>query len=273
MGIQNIVVTGKSGAGKQPRIDVLLAEYSLKQLSTGNIFRQYLGAWSKVRDRVDRGVLLTDGTFAPDERIRAALQRPAREAGVDPEDARLGFLAGHYVEAGKFVPDAITNELFAAAFRAAGGKGLVLDGYPRTPDQSDFLLRLCRELGRRIDLVLLVDNDDEAIVARTIGRRICPKAGCGKVFHLEFKPPAPGGLCTACGTPVVLRSDDTEEKIRSRLREFAEKAEPALRRLTAAGIPLARVPGNLPVFTDAAVRESVLGVIQPLLAGGARPLS
>ncbi|NMB76456.1 MAG: hypothetical protein GYA21_15165 [Myxococcales bacterium] len=273
MDIQNIVVAGKSGAGKQPRIDVLLSEYKLTQLSTGNIFRQYLGAWAKVRERVDRSVLLVDGTFAPDDRIREALLRPAREAGVEPEDARLGFLAGHFVDAGKFVPDPITNALFAAAFRAAGGRGLVLDGYPRTPEQADFLLSLCRELGRHIDVVLLVEGDDEAIVARTTGRRICPKPGCGKVFHLEFKPPAPGGRCSACGTPVVLRSDDTEEKIRSRLREFAEKAEPALRRLAVAGIPLARVPGNLPVFTDQAVRQSVLSALEPVLAGHRSSLS
>jgi len=141
----------------------------------------------------------------------------------------------------------------------------VLDGYPRTPEQSDFLLALVKECGTKLDLVLVVDNDDEAIVKRTIGRRICSSKTCGKVFHLEFKKPTPDGKCTACGAPVIQRSDDTEEKIRTRLGEFQTKARPAIERLTAAGIPSVAVPGNLPVFTDEAVRESVLSATRPVV--------
>jgi adenylate kinase family enzyme len=265
MAVQNIVVAGKSGAGKQPRIDVLLEAFGLKQLSTGNIFREFLGAFGKVKGRANVDGLWQDGRFAPDARLREALADVAKAAGVEPEAAVLGFKAAQFVDRGLFVPDDITNALLAAAFRAAGGKGLVLDGYPRTPEQSDFLLGLAREVGTRLDLVLVVDNDDDAIVARTVGRRICPNKACGKVFHLQFKPPADGGKCTACGTPVIHRSDDTEEKIRTRLAEFQAKALPAIRRLTATGIPSVSVPGNLPVFTDAAVRESVLSAVRPVL--------
>jgi adenylate kinase family enzyme len=64
---------------------------------------------------------------------------------------------------------------------------------------------------------------------------------------------------------VVHRSDDTEEKIRTRLAEFQNKALPATKRLIASGIKNCTVPGNLPVFTDEAVRESVLSVVKPLL--------
>lgn|GEM_PF-209675 len=263
--IQNIVVAGKSGAGKQPRIDVLLGEFGLKQLSTGNIFREYLGAYGKIRDKLSVADLWRDGAFASDAVIHDALQAAASQAGVPCESAVLGFKAAQYVDRGKFVPDDITNALLAAAFKANAGKGLVLDGYPRTPEQSAFLLGLTKETSTRLDLVLVVDNDDEAIVARTIGRRICPNKACGKVFHLEFKPPTAEGNCTACGTPVILRSDDTEEKIRTRLQEFMDKALPAIERLSAAGIPTVHVPGNLPVFTDEAVRESVMAALRPVL--------
>jgi adenylate kinase family enzyme len=263
--VQNIVVAGKSGAGKQPRIDVLLNLYNLKQLSTGNIFREFLGAFSKVRGAVQTEGLWQDGQFAPDSAIQAALEQAAIAVGVPVEAAVLGFKAAQYVDRGLFVPDDITNALLAAAFKSHGGKGLVLDGYPRTPEQSEFLIGLTRESGTGIDLVLVVDNDDDAIVARTIGRRICPNKTCGKVFHLQYKPPTPDGKCTACGATVILRSDDTEEKIRTRLAEFQQKALPAIHKLTAAGIPTVAVPGNLPVFTDEAVRESVLGVVQPVL--------
>lgn len=265
MKVQNIIVAGKSGAGKQPRIDVLLAEYGLKQLSTGNIFREYLGAYGKVREQVKTDHLWKDGTFASDGDITAALESAARVANIKVESAVLGFKAAQYVDRGKFVPDNITNALLAAAFNAASGKGLVLDGYPRTPEQSAFLIDLLKKTGTKIDLVLVVDNEDEAIVSRTIGRRICPNKNCGKVFHLEFKPPAADGKCTACGTRVILRSDDTEEKIRTRLEEFQQKALPAIKVLSAAGLTTVHVPGNLPVFTDAAVRESVMSVVAPAL--------
>jgi len=263
--VQNIVVAGKSGAGKQPRIDVLLAEYGLKQLSTGNIFREYLGAYGKIREKVSVDHLWLDGKLAPDTSIKAALSEAAEATNVNVESAALGFKAAQYVDRGKFVPDDITNALFEAAFNANSGKGMVLDGYPRTPEQSAFLVDLTRRCGTRIDLVLVVDNEDEAIVARTIGRRICPNKTCGKVFHLEFKPPTQDGKCTACGTPVILRSDDTEEKIRTRLQEFTDKALPAIQALTSASVQTVHVPGNLPVFTDAAVRESVMNLVKPVL--------
>jgi adenylate kinase len=265
MNVQNIVVAGKSGAGKQPRVDVLVQTYGLRQLATGNIFREYLGTFNKVRGDAKTDGLWSDGKFAADAAIRQALAPACAKAGVDVDAAILGFKAAQYVDRGRFVPDEITNALLAAAFRAGSGKGFVLDGYPRTPDQSDFLLALAKDCGTRIDLVLIVDNDDDAIVARTIGRRVCPNKSCAKVFHLEFKPPTPEGKCTACGTAVVLRSDDTEEKIRTRLAEFQSKALPAIQRLSAAGIPTVSVPGNLPVFTDQAVKDSVLAVVQPAL--------
>lgn len=265
MSVQNIVVAGKSGAGKQPRIDVLVEAYGLSQLSTGNIFREYLGHYTKIRESVKTDGLWSESGFAPDATILAALKASAEAKGVDQKAALLGFKAAQYVDRGLFVPDSITNDLLAAAFRKASGKGLVLDGYPRTPEQSDFLLSLLKETGTKIDLVLIVDNDDDAIVKRTVGRRICPNKSCGKVFHLEFKPPTSDGKCTACGTAVIHRSDDTEEKIRTRLAEFQAKALPAIQRLVGAGIKSGTIPGNLPVFTDEAVRQSVLSVVKPLV--------
>ncbi|MFH1466696.1 MAG: nucleoside monophosphate kinase [Pseudomonadota bacterium] len=265
--LRNIVVTGKSGAGKQPRIDVLVEAFGLTQLSTGNIFRAYLGAFKKVRDAVDAAAFYRGEGFAPDAELQAALAPACATAGIAPADAALGLKAARYVDGGLFVPDDITNELLASAFKAAGGAGLALDGYPRTPDQSRFLLELVREAGTGLDLILLVDNDDEAIVARTIGRRICPDKDCAKVYHLEFKPPRDGRFCKACGAEVIHRSDDTEAKIRMRLSEFQAKAVPAIQVLKDAGVPMVVVPGNLPVFTDEAVRASVMDALAPVLEG------
>lgn len=262
--MDNIVVTGKSGAGKQPRIDVLTAEFGLTQLSTGNIFRHYLGVFKKLgHGRAPESYWdSAREAFVEDAVMAADLEGACREKGVPVQDAILGLKAARFVDAGLFVPDSITNALFEADFAKRGGRGLILDGYPRTPEQSRFLLQAAARFGTRIDAVLLVDNDDEAIVARTVGRRICPS--CQKVYHLEFKPPREGRFCTACGAEVIQRSDDTEEKIRTRLSEFQVKTLPAIRVLQEAGIPQVSVPGNLPVFTEEAVRESVLGVLARL---------
>ena len=263
--VQNIVVAGKSGAGKQPRIDVLARRYALRQVSTGNIFRETLGAFASVRGATNLDGLWDDTGFAPDATIEKALAPACEQSGVSPSAALLGFKASRYVDNGLFVPDDITNALFGTVFRGASGRGLLLDGYPRTPEQADYLLRLTREAGTRIDLVLLVDNDDDTILTRTVGRRICPNKACGRVFHVIHKPPAADGTCTNCGTVVVQRSDDTEEKVRTRLAEFQTKARPAIDQLVANGVPMVTVPGNLPVLSDEAVEASVLSAVVPLI--------
>ncbi len=264
--MENIVVTGKSGAGKQPRIDVLVSEFGLTQLSTGNIFRHYLGVFKKLAHEKSPETYwdAAADAFVNEDIIRTDLEPVCREKGVALEDAVLGLKAARFVDAGLFVPDSITNALFEGAFMKNGGRGMILDGYPRTADQAKFLLELVHRSGSRLDAVLLVENEDDLIVGRTIGRRICPS--CQKVFHLEFKPPKAGGLCTACDTAVIHRSDDTEEKIRTRLAEFQKKTLPAIEVLTAFGVPMAHVPGNLPVFTDELVRVSVLEALSGILA-------
>ena len=83
-----------------------------------------------------------------------------------------------------------------------------------------------------------------------------------KCGNCQAAMPADAKFCTECGTEVVLRSDDTEEKIRRRLQEFHDKVVPTLEHLRGLGIPVAVVPGNLPVFTEEAVRKSVLDAIE-----------
>jgi len=152
------------------------------------------------------------------------------------------------------------NDLLKASFAKNDFKGTVLDGYPRTVNQSEYLTEIMKEVGGNIDLVLIVDNDDDLIISRTMGRRICPK--CGKVYHTEFKPPNPDGTCKKCGTEVILRSDDSEQKIRSRLNEFSVKCTPAIEYLEKISIPVIHVNGNLEVFTHENVKNSVLKTIR-----------
>jgi len=249
----NIVVSGKSGAGKQPRIDVLVEEYGLEQLSTGDIFRNYLGKFNEYGCDGDLEIFWDNDEkqFISDEQIGEKL-------GTKDEEIILGLKAKYFVDQGLFVPDYITNALFEAFFGKKNYRNQVLDGYPRTPEQSRYLLDLIQKHDSKIDFVLIVDNTDERIIQRTMKRRICPK--CKKVYHLEYKPPK-NGLCE-CGTEVIRRSDDTEEKIRSRLNEFKEKALPALNYLKDQGIPIISVPGHLENFTSENVRKNVIDEIK-----------
>ncbi|MDA3863010.1 MAG: nucleoside monophosphate kinase [Deltaproteobacteria bacterium] len=261
----NLIVTGKSGAGKQPRIDVLVKQYGLKQLSTGDIFRSYLSIYKKLDLNLDLEKFWDEekANFVDDSKIIDSIKSGCKEKNIEIQDALLGLKATRFVDQGLFVPDYITNKLFEAAFLKHGGKGLTLDGYPRTKAQASFLLRLSLNEGAKIALIVLVENKNELIIKRTVGRRICKN--CGKVFHMEYKPPKDGKYCTDCNEEVIQRSDDTTEKIKIRLQEFKEKTLPAITYLEESGIPLVEVPGNLPVFTEEKVKESVMSKVSEYL--------
>lgn len=262
--IQNIIVAGKSGAGKQPRIDVLVNEFGLTQLSTGNIFREYVGAFdeSGFEGSLDRFYDPVNDTFVPDEEIAAAIKEHLPDL-EEPRPVMLGLKAKYFMNTGRFVPNRSTNELFTEYFSKGDHKGFVLDGYPRTPDQAKYLLDLVKEKGTRIDMVVLVNNSDKLIIERTMGRRICPS--CKKVYHVEFKPSKDNVHCDDCGTEIIQRADDTAEKIQMRLAEYYDKVIPMLNLIEEAGIPVVTVEGNLEVFTEENVRSSVMEKVAPLL--------
>ncbi len=253
---ENILVMGKSGAGKQPRIDVFTTNFGLKQLSTGNIFRSFMKIFNDAtfKGDIDQFYDNKKKEFIPDDEIKNILGSSIDDSIID--DFILGLKAHYYVSNGLYVPDSLTNMLFESYFSKSDYKGMVLDGYPRTEAQAEYLLKLTTEKGTKIDAIVLVENEDDAIIKRTMGRRICPS--CGAVFHLEFKPPKDGKFCRKCGAEVILRSDDTEEKLRTRLQEFRDKTKPTIQFLSEKGIPLVKTEGNLPVFTEEAVKNSVV---------------
>ena len=254
--ITNVMVTGKSGAGKQPRIDILTEEFNLEQLSTGDIFRHYLKTFNNFGYTNDLSEFYDKDQeqFIPNEKI-------SEKIGTDDEDIVLGLKAKYFVDQGLFGPDSITNALLDSAFSKKQYQKQVLDGYPRKLNQAKFLITLLKEKESTLDFIVLVDNTDERIIQRTVQRRICPS--CGKVYHLTYKPPVDGN-CEKCNVAVIQRSDDTEEKIKSRLQEYQKKTVLALKYLKEQGIPVATVPGHLEEFTMNNVRKSVLSEIEKL---------
>ncbi|MEF8848043.1 MAG: nucleoside monophosphate kinase [Candidatus Thermoplasmatota archaeon] len=255
--ISNVIVTGKSGAGKQPRIDVLVDEFDLEQLSTGDIFRYYIGVFADFGYKGDLDLFWDEDNerFISDEKI-------FDELDTKNKDVILGLKAKYFVDRGFFVPDYITNKLFESYFAKKDFQGQVIDGYPRTLNQSRFLMELLEKEDSKIDFIVLVKNSDKRIIERTTKRRICPK--CGKVYHLKYKPPDDGKFCKKCGSQVIQRSDDTEEKLRSRLNEFKEKTKPAIDYLEDKSIPLVEVSGHLEDFNPENVHKSVMDEIKKL---------
>jgi len=124
-----------------------------------------------------------------------------------------------YMESGELVPDPVVNEIVEAAL--ADARGFVLDGYPRNLDQAEYLSD-----ATDLDAVLYLDVDEEELVERLTGRRVCSE--CGASYHVEFNPPEEEGVCDECGGELVQRDDDTEETVRERLRVYRENTEPVI---------------------------------------------
>jgi len=126
---------------------------------------------------------------------------------------------GGFMDAGELVPDEVVNEIVVTALDNADG--FVLDGYPRNIEQAEFL-----DARTELDAVIRLAVDDEELVDRLTGRRVCPD--CGENYHVEFDRPVESGICDECGSELIQREDDTEATVRERLRVFAENTEPVI---------------------------------------------
>ena len=111
---------------------------------------------------------------------------------------------------------------------AKGGvKGFILDGFPRTIAQAEALDRLLKERHKRLDRVIVMEVDDDALVERIAGRFAC--ADCGEGYHDLYKMPKVPGVCDRCGgTQFVRRRDDNEAVVRSRLKAYHAQTEPLI---------------------------------------------
>lgn len=141
------------------------------------------------------------------------------------EGTALGKKAQEFMDQGLLVPDQLVIDMVDDRLAKDDAQnGYILDGFPRTVAQAVALDELLRTRGSQIEKVLVLKVPDANIVARIVGRRMCK--ACGHVFHMEFQPPAKEGVCDACGGELYQRADDTEEKVRVRLNEYAHNTAP-----------------------------------------------
>ena len=137
------------------------------------------------------------------------------------EGTELGRKAKGIMDSGALVPDdlivAMVGERLA---RPDCARGFVLDGFPRTIPQAEAL----REAGVVIDTVIEMAVDDEEIVVRMSGRRVHPASG--RVYHVVHNPPRVEGRDDETGEELILREDDREETVRTRLAVYREQTRP-----------------------------------------------
>ncbi len=139
-------------------------------------------------------------------------------------ETKLGKEAKGYLDAGKLVPDSITIGLMEEVLQTLGGKGFILDGFPRTVVQAEALEKLLAGLHLKIDKSVFLEVPLNLLLGRLTGRRVCKN--CGTTYHIESKPTAKEGVCDSCGGPVIQRPDDKEEVIRTRLEAYETSTKP-----------------------------------------------
>lgn len=140
------------------------------------------------------------------------------------EGTELGKKAQGYMDSGQLVPDDLIVAMMAGAINNAPEAGFVLDGFPRTVNQAEELDKALEKSGQSIDIVINLDIDDETVMQRMTGRRVCPE--CGAVFHVTNMPPKVEGVCDNCGAQLQQRKDDTPEVVSKRLETYHEQTAP-----------------------------------------------
>jgi adenylate kinase len=156
------------------------------------------------------------------------------------EGSELGKLAKSYMDKGELVPDSVVIGIIKdRIIKPDSRNGFLLDGFPRTIPQAEALDKML-DRERKIDGVITIEVDDEEIVKRISGRRLCEK--CGAMYHVIYDPPTNMGYCNKCGGGLYTRDDDGEDIIRTRLAVYRRQTEPLKQYYKKTGV-LKRVDG------------------------------
>ena len=184
--MKKMLIMGPPGAGKGTQAENIIKYYNIPHISTGDMFR-------------------------------AAISNKTE----------IGLIAKSYIDAGNLVPDEITVGIVKERLSKPDCKnGFLLDGFPRDLHQAEMFDSMLKELGIKLDLVLNIHVDDEKLINRIIGRRICHK--CGRTYHITYNKPLKDGICDDCGSELIQRKDDNVETVTNRLDVYSHLTEPLI---------------------------------------------
>ena len=143
------------------------------------------------------------------------------------KETELGKLAASYINEGNLVPDLVTVRMLAGRLAQPDCEnGFLLDGFPRTTPQAEALEVMSKEINRPIDAVIGLVCDEEELIKRISGRRVCKV--CGAPYHVEFMKPSKEGICDKCGGELYQRKDDNVDALKVRLQHYTVDTEPLL---------------------------------------------
>ena len=182
-----LMLVGPPGAGKGTQAERIEKNLHIIQLSTGEMLRTAVAAGTDVG--IQAKSLMESGSLVPDELVTSIVSQRVEE------------------------PD------------CAGG--YLLDGFPRTLGQAASLEKMLGAKGQKLDAVIEIRVDDDALVERISGRFSCGECGAG--YHDKYKMPRTEGVCDECGaSDFKRRADDNEETLRSRLLAYYKETSPLI---------------------------------------------
>jgi adenylate kinase len=155
----------------------------------------------------------------------------------------LGTLAKGYMDRGDLVPDEVTIGMVESRLEGDDSGGAIFDGFPRSLQQASALDEMIDPLGG-ITLVPLITLDDEEVMRRITGRRVCRT--CGEMYHVDYKPPAKEGVCDVDGGELYQRDDDTPDTVRNRLYVYYKQTAMLVGYYYAKGL-LVEIDGAQPI--------------------------
>jgi len=180
-----IVLFGSPGSGKGTQAKFLAGWLGIPQISTGDMLREHIRHGSAIGKAIE-------------SRMRA----------------------------GSLVADDLVNNLVhERILQPDCARGFILDGYPRTPQQAEEMMRLLASAGAG-EVVIHLVVDYNIIISRMAGRRMCPK--CGTLYNAVSRPPKIEGICDLDGTALVVRDDDREDVVRERLDQYEARTRPLI---------------------------------------------
>ncbi len=209
-----IILLGAPGAGKGTQAKLIAKTFAIPQISTGDL----------LRDHVARGT-------------------------------PLGVTAKAIMAKGGLVPDQLVLDMVTGRLREADCvRGFILDGFPRTVPQAEWLdnfLEMERE-GKDAasqaacapPVVIQLQVDYNKILQRIAGRRSCPI--CGRIYNIYLQPPKVEGICDVEGASLICRPDDREDVVAERLKAYEKQTLPLVDYYSSRG-RLVVVDGDQPV--------------------------